>query len=76
VIEQWFSDPSKVGATALLLVAIVAYHKGWVVARWQYDDAEGRCKTEREGRERLLEQLEKIAAASNVLAGKVKQRKA
>lgn len=31
MLEQWIQDPSKVGATVLLLGAILALMKGWVV---------------------------------------------
>jgi hypothetical protein len=39
MIEQWFADPAKVGASALMLVAIFAFYKGLVVPRWSYDAA-------------------------------------
>lgn len=31
MIESWFSDPSKVGATALLMTAVVAFVYEWVI---------------------------------------------
>lgn len=73
MIEQWFSDPSRVGATVLLMTAIVAYHRGWIVARWQYDKLETQCKLERDARERVLNRFEQsldVAAVATQTAKK------
>lgn len=73
MIEQWFADPGKVGATVLMMTAIVAYHKGWIVARWQYDRLEMQCKLEREARERVLTRFEQtldVAAIATKTATK------
>lgn len=77
MLEHWFADPAKVGATVLLMAAVVAYHKGWIVARWYFDrysaDKEAEiervrkeCSYEREARERLLAQLERTVRIAEV----------
>jgi len=35
-VEQWFADPTKVGVTVLLLMAVVAYSREWVVSGVTY----------------------------------------
>lgn len=79
MLEQWFADPAKVGATVLLMAAVLAYHRGWIVARWYFDKFEANaaaellrsqtdCKLERDARERLLTQLERTVSAAEVTA--------
>ena len=62
MIETWFSDPSKVGATVLLMTAIWALVHEWVVTgrahRRELDRVEARriedAKKSQEREERLL----------------------
>lgn len=68
MIEQWLSDPSKVGATVLLLAAIAAFYKVLILPRQTHVEAiaqivsshkdaverlEADIKREREENERL-----------------------
>jgi hypothetical protein len=48
VLEQWLSDPSKIGATLLLLAAVAAFYKGYVVPRWTHDAAIVACTKEKD----------------------------
>lgn len=78
MLEQWISDPGKVGATAMLLAAIGALYWGKIVPRWTYDAMlsnmekqlarrEEDCNTLTEMNKRMLEQAQRrdeIAAAT------------
>lgn len=79
MVEQWFSDPGKIGATVLLMTAIVAFYRGWVVPRWTYDlmqtltkeqltRALDDCKVHKDMNLRLLEQMERAVTATQSTA--------
>lgn len=73
MLEEWLRDPSKVTAFSLLAAAVLSYHRGWVVARWNHDQTvafyekeQGRvvmdCDKHREMNIRLLDELQKVTA--------------
>lgn len=37
MLDQWMADPSKVGATALLVMAVLAFYKVLIVPRQTHD---------------------------------------
>lgn len=41
-MEQWFSDPSRVGATVLLMAGIVAFYKVYILPRATHDETVAR----------------------------------
>lgn len=57
MLEKWFADPSTVGATLLLMGAVVAFYRGMVVPRWAYDAALAFKDRECDYQKRLTEQL-------------------
>jgi len=58
MLENWISDPSKVGATALLVWGCYAFWKGLIVPRWTYDALKEECDLYRERNNRLLTSME------------------
>jgi len=79
VIEHWFSDPSKVGATVLLLAAVYAFGRGLVVPRWTFDLMQTNadkaleraledCQRHKDMNERLLRQNERALSAGEATA--------
>jgi len=79
MVESWFSDPSRVGATILLMTAVVALARGWVVPRWTHDAALTQaqreldravsdCQTHRDMNIRLLGQMERAVSVAEVTA--------
>ena len=79
MIENWFNDPSKVGATVLLLAAVYAFARGLVVPRWTFDlmlqsadksltRAIEDCQRHKDMNERLLRQNERALSAGEATA--------
>lgn len=79
MLEHWFEDPSKVGATALLISAVFAFARGLVVPRWTFDlvmqqadktlqRALEDCQRHKDMNERLLRQAERALSAGEVTA--------
>jgi hypothetical protein len=73
VLEEWLRDPSKATAFSLMVAAILSYHRGWIVARWNHDQTVGfyekeqvrittDCEKHREMNVRLLDELHKVTA--------------
>lgn len=74
-VEQWFNDPGKIGATVLLVSAIVALYRGMVVPRWSYDVMQATLKEQlaraiedgkvhKDMNLRLLEQMERTVSVT------------
>jgi len=79
MLEKWFNDPSKVGATILLISAVLAFARGLVVPRWTFDlfiqqaeEALKRaiedCQRHKDMNERLLRQNERALSAGEATA--------
>jgi hypothetical protein len=79
MLDTLLKDPTVLGATGLLILAVFALYKGFVVPRWTYDSmlifkekeistASNDCKFQREMNERLLSQLERTVTVAEVTA--------
>ena len=79
MLEKWFDDPSKIGATLLLISAVIAFARGLVVPRWTFDlfiqqadtalkRAIDDCQQHKDMNERLLRQNERALSAGEATA--------
>lgn len=68
MLENWFSDPGKVGATALLMGAVWAFAVGRVVPRWMFDLVRADCEKYKDLSDRLLQQIERSSQVSQSAA--------
>ena len=79
MLEHWLDDPSKVGATVLLVSAVYAFARGLVVPRWTFDlfiqQADRTlqrsledCQRHKDMNERLLRQSERALSAGEATA--------
>jgi len=68
MLEGWFNDPSRVGATVLLLAAVFSFWKGLVVPRWIFDKAVSDCAEYKARNDRLLDQLERQVSVAEISA--------
>lgn len=90
LFEHWLDDPAKITVGAVLILGIVGYHyiTRWyftefrkaqdaTIVRQEAEIARLReqCKQEREGRERLLTELERLASATEITAQRVAGRR-
>lgn len=57
IFAEWLKNPTVVGATTLLMVAVYALWKGLVVSKWVYDDKAADCLKLEKHRDELLELL-------------------
>lgn len=86
LLEHLFEDPAKLTVGAVLFAGIVGYHwvTRWYFNEFktiseativrlgaEITTLRDQCKQEREGRERLLTELERLASATEVTARKV-----
>lgn len=79
MLEQWLSDPSKIGATVLLLGAVYSFARGFVVPRWTFDlfiqehqkaldRVMADCQRHKDMNERLLRSNDKALSAGDAVA--------
>jgi hypothetical protein len=57
IIAEWLKNPSSIGRDVLLMVAVYALLKGWLVPKWVHDGKIADCAKMEKSRDELLEML-------------------